>query len=114
MSATASPAAAATPTSAAAAAVAAASTPASAAAASAIFTRPGFVHGEGASVHGLAVELGDRPRGILVGAHGDEGESARFTCEFILHEDNLLHRPDLREEVLKLGFSRIEREIAYV
>jgi hypothetical protein len=40
---------------------------------------------------------------------------SRETCrEFILHKHDILHSTSLREEILKVGFRRIERKIPNV
>jgi hypothetical protein len=96
---------------AAAAAVAAATT---AATTRACFTRTRFVHGQGPAFDRLAIELRDRFLRIGLIGHGDKREAARFTGKFVLHQGDFRDRARLGEEVLEVGFGRIEGKISYV
>jgi hypothetical protein len=110
----------ATPTTAAISAAAAATATATVAAATAAatrrpcFTRTRFVHGKSATFHGFAIKLGNGILCFLVCRHGHKSEAARLACEFILHKHDILHSTSLREEILKVGFRRIERKIPNV
>jgi hypothetical protein len=73
-----------------------------------------YIHGQGATFHGFAVELLNSILCILLRAHRHEGKSARLAREFILHKHDILHSTSLREEVLKVGLRRIERKIPNV
>jgi hypothetical protein len=99
------------------AAAAAATTVAAATAAPArrpCFTWTSFVHRKGATFHSFAIKLGNGSLCFLVGRHGHKSEATRLACEFILHKHDILHSTSLREEILKVGFRRIEREISNV
>jgi hypothetical protein len=110
---------AATATSATAAAVATASTAAAitATAASALrasFAWTRFVYGQSATFHGFAIKLGNGILCFLVRRHSHKSEATRLACEFILHKHDILHSTSLCEEILKVGFRRIERKISNV
>jgi hypothetical protein len=51
---------------------------------------------------------------FLFCCHGHKSKAARLACEFILHKHDILHSTSLREEILKVGFRRIERKIPNV
>ena len=51
---------------------------------------------------------------FLFCCHGHKSEAARLACEFILHKHDILHGTSLCEEILKVGFCRIERKIPNV
>src|SRR5438105_472668 len=112
--------AAATAAAAAAATIAAATTAATitaaatAAALGASFPRARFVHGQSTTFHGFAIKLGDGILCFLVCRHGHKSEATRLACEFILHKHDILHSTSLCEEILKVGFCRIERKISNV
>jgi hypothetical protein len=102
-----------------AAAVAAASTAAAitAAAASALrasLARTRFVHGQSATFHGFAIKLGNGILRFLFRRHRHKSEATRLACEFILHKHDILHSTSLCEEILKVGFRRVERKIPNV
>ena len=78
------------------------------------FTWTRFVHGKSATFHGFAIKLGNGILCFLVCRHGHKSEAARLACEFILHKHDILHSTSLREEILKVGFRRIERKIPNV
>jgi hypothetical protein len=78
------------------------------------FTRTRFVHGKSATFHGFAIKLGNGILCFLFCRHGHKSEAARLACEFILHKHDILHSTSLREEILKVGFRRIERKIPNV
>src|SRR6184192_3025964 len=110
---------AATSTSTTAAAVATASTAAaiSAAAASALrasFPWTRFVHGQSAAFHGFAIKLCNGILRLLFRRHRHKSEATRLACEFILHKHDILHSTSLCEEILKVGFRRVERKIPNV
>src|SRR6266480_1739049 len=111
---------AATATSTAAAAVATASTTAaaiSATAASALrasFPWTRFVHGQSATFHGFAIKLCNGILRFLFRRHRHKSEATRLACEFILHKHDILHSTSLCEEILKVGFRRVERKIPNV
>jgi hypothetical protein len=91
------------------------STPATAAATSrAIFAGTRFIHGQGASIDGLAIEFVDSLRGLLVGGHCDKGESAGFAREFILDQHDFLNGARSGEKILKIRFGCVEGQISYV
>jgi len=99
------------------AAAAPASTAITAAAATAgrtILTRARFVHGQGATVKGVAVKHGDGLLRVFIRRHGDEGEAAGFAGEFVLHKHDFGDRASLREVVLEIGLGRVERQVADV
>jgi hypothetical protein len=87
---------------------------ATAAAEAALIARARFVDAEGASLDLLAVKLGDGVLSVCLGGHGDEGESAGFAREFILHEQDFGDGAGLRKHVLQLEFRCRERQVAYV
>src|SRR5213596_1702373 len=102
-----------------AAAVATASTAAAvtATAASALrasLARTRFVHGQSATFHGFAIKLCNGILCFLFRRHGHKSEATRLACEFILHKQDILHSTSLCEEILKVGFRRIERKISNV
>src|SRR5436190_7302909 len=106
-------------TSTAAAAVATASTAAaiSATAASALrasFPWTCFVYGQSATFHGFAIKLCNGILRFLFRRHRHKSEAARLACEFILHKHDILHSTSLCEEILKVGFRRVERKIPNV
>ncbi len=78
------------------------------------FARARFVYGERPTFDGFAVEVSDRFLRVGFIAHRDKSEATGFTGEFILHESDLIDRPGLCEEILEVGFSRIEGKISYV
>jgi hypothetical protein len=98
----------------AAATTAATITAAAAASLRASFARTRFVHGQSATFHGFAIELGDGILCFLFRRHGHKSEATRLACEFILHKHDILHSTSLCEEILKVGFRRIERKIPNV
>jgi hypothetical protein len=73
-----------------------------------------FVHRKSATFHGFAIKLGNGTLCFLFCRHGHKSEAARLACEFILHKHDILHSTSLREEILKVGFRRIERKIPNV
>jgi hypothetical protein len=73
-----------------------------------------FVHRKSATFHGFAIKLGNGILCFLFCCHGHKSEAARLACEFILHKHDILHSTSLREEILKVGFCRIERKIPNV
>jgi hypothetical protein len=85
-----------------------------AAALGASFARTRFVHGQSATFHGFAIELGNGILCFLFRRHGHKSEATRLACEFILHKHDILHSTSLCEEILKVGFRRIERKISNV
>jgi hypothetical protein len=87
---------------------------AAAAALRASFARTRFVHGQSATFHGFAIKLGDGILCFLFRRHGHKSEATRLACEFILHKHDILHSTSLCEEILKVGFRRIERKISNV
>jgi len=110
---------AATATSTTAAAVATASTAAaiSATAASTLrasFPWTRFVHGQSAAFHGFAIKLCNGILRFLFRRHRHKSEATRLACEFILHKHDILHSTSLCEEILKVGFRRVERKIPNV
>src|SRR5438552_8081337 len=105
---------AATATSAAAVATASTAAAITATAASALrasFAWTRFVHGQSATFHGFAIKLGNGILRFLFRRHRHISEATRLACEFILHKHDILHSTSLREEILKVGFRRIERKI---
>jgi hypothetical protein len=78
------------------------------------FARKRFVHGQSATFHGFAIELGNGILCFLFRRHGHKSEATRLACEFILHKHDILHSTSLREEILKVGFRRVERKIPNV
>jgi phosphoglucomutase len=97
-----------------AAATTAATVPATAASLGASFARTRFVHGQSATFHGFAIKLGNGILCFLFRRHGHKSEATRLACEFILHKHDILHSTSLCEEILKVGFRRIERKISNV
>jgi hypothetical protein len=73
-----------------------------------------FVHRKSATFHGFAIKLGNGILCFLFRRHGHKSEATRLACEFILHKHDILHSTSLREEILKVGFRRIERKIPNV
>jgi hypothetical protein len=106
--------AAATATAISAAAATVAATTAAAAARGPLFAWTRFVHCKSATFHGFAIKLGNGILCFLFCRHGHKSEAARLACEFILHKHDILHSTSLREEILKVGFRRIERKIPNV
>jgi hypothetical protein len=104
----------ATAISAAAAAAPVAATTAAAAARGACFAWTRFVHRKSATFHSFAIKLGNGILCFLFCRHGYKSKAARLACEFILHKHDILHSTSLCEEVLKVGFRRIERKIPNV
>jgi hypothetical protein len=98
----------------AAATTAATVTTTTAAALRASFARTRFVHGQSAAFHGFAIKLGNGILCFLFRRHGHKSEATRLACEFILHKHDILHSTSLCEEILKVGFRRIERKISNV
>jgi hypothetical protein len=78
------------------------------------FARTRFVHGQSATFHGFAIKLGNGTLCFLFRRHRHESEATRLACEFILHKHDILHSTSLCEEILKVGFRRIERKISNV
>jgi hypothetical protein len=78
------------------------------------FARTRFVHGQSATLHGFAIKLGNGILCFLFRRHGHKSEATRLACEFILHKHDILHSTSLCEEILKVGFRRIERKISNV
>jgi hypothetical protein len=78
------------------------------------FARARFVHGQSATFHGFAIKLGNGILCFLFRRHGHKSEATRLACEFILHKHDILHSTSLCEEILKVGFRRIERKISNV
>src|SRR5947208_10830659 len=78
------------------------------------FARTRFVHGQCATFHGFAIKLGNGILCFLFRRHGHKSEATRLACEFILHKHDILHSTSLCEEILKVGFRRIERKISNV
>jgi hypothetical protein len=89
-------------------------TAAAAASLRASFARTRFVHGQSATFHRFAIKLGNGILCFLFRRHGHKSEATRLACEFILHEHDILHSTSLGEEILKVGFRRIERKISNV
>jgi hypothetical protein len=73
-----------------------------------------FVHRERATFYGFAIKLSNGILCFLFCRHGHKSEATRLACEFILHKHDILHSTSLREEILKVGFRRIERKISNV
>jgi hypothetical protein len=96
------------------AATVAAATTTAAAAWGPCFAWTRFVHRKSATFHGFAIKLGNGILCFLFCCHGHKSEAARLACEFILHKHDILHSTSLREEILKVGFRRIERKIPNV
>ena len=96
------------------AATVAAATTTAAAARGPCFAWTRFVHRKSATFHGFAIKLGNGILCFLFCCHGHKSEAARLACEFILHEHDILHSTSLCEEILKVGFRRIERKIPNV
>jgi hypothetical protein len=78
------------------------------------FARTRFVHGQGPTFNGLAIELGDRLLRIAFARHRDEREAARFTGELVLHQRDFLDWADAGKHVLEIGFRGVEGKISYV
>jgi hypothetical protein len=78
------------------------------------FARARFVHGQSATFHGFAIKLSNSILCFLFRRHGHKSEATRLACEFILHKHDILHSTSLCEEILKVGFRRIERKISNV
>jgi hypothetical protein len=78
------------------------------------FARARFVYGQSATFHGFAIKLGNGILCFLFRRHGHKSEATRLACEFILHKHDILHSTSLCEEILKVGFRRIERKISNV
>jgi hypothetical protein len=97
-----------------AAATTAATVTAAASSLRASFARTRFVHGQSATFHGFAIKLGNGILCFLFRRHGHKSEATRLACEFILHKHDILHSTSLCEEILKVGFRRIERKISNV
>jgi hypothetical protein len=95
-------------------ATAAATVTTTAAALRASFARTRFVHGQSATFHGFAIKLGNGILCFLFRRHGHKSEATRLASEFILHKHDILHSTSLCEEILKVGFRRIERKISNV
>lgn len=87
---------------------------ASAAATATLFARLGFVDRQRATIHVLAVELGDGLLGLLVRAHLDKREPAGLAGEPIEDQITARHGADLGEQSLEVSFCRLVREIADV
>jgi hypothetical protein len=98
----------------AAAATVAAATAAAAAARRPCFAWTRFVHRKSATFHGFAIKLGNGILCFLFCRHGHKSEATRLACEFILHKHDILHSTSLCEEILKVGFRRVERKIPNV
>jgi hypothetical protein len=73
-----------------------------------------FVHRKSATFHSFAIKLGNGILCFLFCRHGHKSEAARLAREFILHKHDILHSTRLCEEILKVGFRRIERKIPNV
>jgi|SRR5881398_955149 len=89
-------------------------TAASASALRASFAWTRFVHGQSATFHGFAIKLGNGILRFLFRRHSHKSEATRLACEFILHKHDILHSTSLCEEILKVGFRRVERKIPNV
>jgi hypothetical protein len=84
------------------------------AAAFALFHRTRFVHGQGATVDFLAMELGDRGLGFLSGAHFDEAKAAGTSRHAIVDH---LHPRDvarLGKEIGQVVFRHAKGQIAHI
>jgi hypothetical protein len=78
------------------------------------FARTRLVYGKSTTFNGFAIELGDGILRFLFRRHSHKSEATRLACEFILHKHDILHSTSLCEEILKVGFRRIERKISNV
>lgn len=85
-----------------------------AATAGALLTGACFVDGQGATLMGLAVKFLDGAGCVCSFRHGDEAETTRFAGHAVLHEENFLDGANGGEEVLEVGFGRLEREVTDV
>lgn len=91
-----------------------ATVPAASAATATLFARLGFVDRQRATIHVLAVELGDGLLGLLVRAHLDKREPTGLAGEPIEDQITARHGADLGEQSLEVSFCRLVREIADV
>lgn len=101
-------------TSAAAATTTKVATPAAATATTgAFFTRPGNVHGQGATGEFFAVKSIDGFLGFFRGAHGDEAKPARPPCRAVHHQVSFKNRPVRRKGVLEVVLCKVETKVSY-
>ena len=91
------------------AAVAAAAT-----ATGAIFTGLGFVDRQRASVTVLAVQFGNRLRGFFRGGHFNERKAAGLARELVGDEAATLNRAARFEQLAKIAFRGVERQVPYI
>jgi hypothetical protein len=84
-------------------AVAAATTAAAAtAAATTLFTRPGFVHGQGPSVVLGAVDAGNRRLGFGIASHFNKAKALASARVAVVDDLGALHRPELRKHLIQI------------
>ena len=84
------------------------------AATGAIFARTRFIHRERTTLHRFAVHEADSFLRFFRTRHRDEGESAGFAREFILHQSGFRDCSRFREKVLEIDLRGVEGKISYV
>ncbi len=72
-----------------------------------------FVHSQGASVEGVAIEFFSCRFSFCVGFHRDESKTAGFTREFVLHEDGFLDLAGSGKQILQIDFGCVEGKISH-
>ena len=95
------------------AAAAAATAAAAAAAGRTIFTRPGDVHRQGASLKILVVEHFDGLVGFFGGGHFHEGEAAGFAGELVHHDVDGTDHTRRGEMILQVVVRRLIGKVSY-
>jgi hypothetical protein len=80
---------------------------------SALFTRAGDVHGQGAAVNGLAVQRGNGVRRFLVRAHGDESKPAGTASGTVHHQIGFDDSAMCGKGVLQVVFGGFAGKISY-
>ena len=80
----------------------------------AIFTGLGFVDRQRAYVTVLAVQFGNRLRGFFRGGHFNERKAAGFTRELVGDEAATLNRAARFEQLAKIAFRGVERQVPYI
>src|SRR5262249_30875436 len=82
--------------------------------AAALGFRPRFVDGETAPADLRPVDLADRLLRIVVSAHLHEAEPSRAARRLVAHHRDGFDRSDCGEELLKLRFSDLVRQVSHI
>ena len=80
----------------------------------AVFTRPGLIHGQTATADLFPACAFDCGGAFGGAAHRDKGESAGLAGRMICHQSNIRRGAELVEKILEVVFGGIERKVTYV